>query len=224
MHQSGHSRAHTMHDVQLSSCSAMRPDCAPRTALTRTPLAGSGTPSGRLRPADGLPRLLRPWPFLRDPRGKHELLAQRMTLEAVRQQQRPQVGMARRSRCRTSRRSRARARPRRPRRRSASAALPPSRARGCASSRPRALATDHTRSTTASPASPSSYADSQSKKSKPSSCRAARSLPRASQVGCDVRSSTVAERLGVIASRPTRSCSCASPPSSASGRGGQPGT
>src|SRR5215207_10633909 len=63
------------------------------------PLAGLGH-AGRLhasaargvrRLGVALPRLLRARPRLRDPRGEDELLAQRMPLEAVRQQERIQV-------------------------------------------------------------------------------------------------------------------------------------
>ncbi|BCJ52432.1 hypothetical protein Asp14428_39070 [Actinoplanes sp. NBRC 14428] len=42
----------------------------------------------------GLPRLLGAGPGLRDPRGQHELLAQRVALEARRQQQRLEAGVA----------------------------------------------------------------------------------------------------------------------------------
>ena len=80
----------------------------------------------------GLAGLLGARPGLGDPGGQHEVLAQRVALEAVGQQQRHQVAGGRRSRCRTSRTSRARARTRRRRPRSRSPARGVAAAPGCA--------------------------------------------------------------------------------------------
>src|SRR5690606_8785682 len=56
--------------------------------------AGGQHPAAARRPVTGLARLLRPGPRLRHPRGEHEVLAERVTLEPVRQQQRAQVRVA----------------------------------------------------------------------------------------------------------------------------------
>ena len=102
MHQSGHSRTQSMHTVQLLSSRAMTPRLLSGTLSAGTWLAGSlvgGSLSrrdsgGRQPPAGstaGIVRLhgSRPGPR----RASHQRLglAQRVTLEAVREQQRPRV-------------------------------------------------------------------------------------------------------------------------------------
>ena len=156
--------------VQRRCSRRRRPAVAagPRSPGPARRAAASGAGPAAASSSDS-PGSLAPGHGLADPRGEHEVLAQRRALEAVRQQQRHAGPGARRSRCRTSRASRARAsaaprktpgRGRQRRRRRPAPGCAPARARGVAGSAEVARPPRARRSS-------SSTADSQSKKSQP---------------------------------------------------------
>ena len=91
MHQSGHSRAHSMHTVQFSSRSPITPrlrggQVSAHEAGHPSWIAGAGM-RRRPRAPSLLTWLLRARPVLLPPRGQDKILPQRNTVEAIGQQQ-----------------------------------------------------------------------------------------------------------------------------------------